>query len=60
MSEAEGRKVDAEIVKLLAESMKIHAEAMKIQTENRWYPFIAGAGAATALLTIGVTIERFS
>ena len=40
------RKIEAKIAQLMAETMKIDTEAMKIGIGPRWYPFIAGAGAA--------------
>ena len=43
MTYEQGKKVDAEIAKLIAETMKIQAEA-------RWYPFVATAGLFAAAL----------
>ena len=43
MENLSDRKIEAEIAKLMAETMKINTEA-------RWYPFIAGAGAGAAML----------
>ncbi|WP_299085771.1 hypothetical protein [uncultured Ruegeria sp.] len=62
MTEAESKKLDAEIAnlnalsaKLAAETFKLNAEGSKINTENRWYlmivgaAFFAGAAAFTKL-----------
>jgi len=54
-TEMEARRFEAEIAQILANTMKIQADAMKIQTENRWYPLIAGAaffGAAIAFVKL--------
>ncbi|MFP5073333.1 hypothetical protein ACLD9W_00455 [Neisseria sp. WLZKY-1] len=42
MKQAQLRKVDAEIAKLIAESAKINAEA-------RWYPIMIATGLVTAV-----------
>lgn len=42
MKQAQLRKVDAEIAKLIAESAKINAEA-------RWYPIMIATGLITAV-----------
>jgi hypothetical protein len=49
----------AVIAKLLNETMKIQAETTKIQTEVKWYPFIAGAGAGAALLASAFGLIKF-
>ena len=55
MTEAESKKLDAEIANLNALSAKLAAETAKINTENRWYlmivgaAFFAGAAAFTKL-----------
>jgi hypothetical protein len=46
-----GRKIDAEIAKLLAETAKI-------QEETRRYPFIAGAGAGAAALGAAIGLVK--
>lgn len=45
MTAEDGRRVDAEIAKLIAETAKLNAETIKLATENRWYPAVVGAGA---------------
>jgi hypothetical protein len=49
------RKMGAEITELMAETMKINTEA-------RWYPFIAGAGAGAAMFgaALGLVKLMFS
>ncbi|MDR0578867.1 MAG: hypothetical protein LBI87_15390 [Candidatus Accumulibacter sp.] len=46
----EARKFEAELEQTRAITTKLQAETMKIQTEAKWYPFIAGAGAGAAML----------
>jgi hypothetical protein len=47
MSEKQGRKVDAEIAKLIAETAKINAKTM-------WYPIVVVAGL---FVGIGVVVK---
>lgn len=61
MTTEEGRKVDAEIAKLIAETAKLNTETLKIATENRWYPAVVGAGAmAGAIAAAAGFIKLFS
>ena len=59
MTEAEAKKIDAEIAnlnaltaKLAAETYKLNAEGSKINTENRWYLLVVGSGATLAIVAI--------
>lgn len=52
MTSEEGRKVDAEIAKLIAETAKLNAETLKLSTENRWYPAVVGAGAMAGAVAL--------
>ncbi|KAE9627822.1 hypothetical protein [Parasedimentitalea maritima] len=45
MTEAQARKVDAEIAKLMAETAKIN-------TENCWYVAVVASGATLAIVAI--------
>ncbi|MDR2614688.1 MAG: hypothetical protein LBC91_05130 [Candidatus Accumulibacter sp.] len=61
----EARKFETELeqaravtAKLLNEAIKIQAETTKIQTEIKWYPFIAGAGAGAALLAAAIGLIK--
>jgi hypothetical protein len=49
MTDENQRKIDAEITKLLAEVSNLNAATAKLTTENRWYPFIAGAAFFAAV-----------
>lgn len=44
--------IRAHIMKMMAETAKIHSEASKISSEKAWHPLVAGAGAATAFITV--------
>ena len=52
MKQAELRKVDAEIAKLIAESAKINQE-------SRWYPLLIATGLVTSIATILTVIAKF-
>ena len=43
--QANSRKIDSEIAKLIAETSKINSE-------NRWYPFVVGSGVTLAIVAI--------
>ena len=43
--EIQGRKIDAEIAKLIAETAKINSE-------NRYYPLVVGSGLTHAIVAI--------
>ena len=43
--EANLRKIDSEIAKLVAETSKIN-------NENRWYPIVVGSGLTLAIVAI--------
>jgi hypothetical protein len=58
MTVEEGRKVDAEIAKLIAETAKLNAETIKLATENRWYPAVVGAGAMAGAIAAAVGFVR--
>jgi len=45
-------ELHARIVKMAAETAKLHAETIKISTENKWYPFVAGAAFTGAIVAI--------
>jgi len=58
--ELEAAKIRAETEKLKAETERIQqaeihkmvAETIKIQAESRWYPLVAGAAFAAALIAL--------
>ncbi|MFV2028649.1 hypothetical protein [Neisseria sp. S1] len=52
MKQAELRKVDAGIAKLLAESAKLNAE-------TRWYPILIVTGMFAAIGAVWVAIVKF-
>jgi len=52
MKQAELRKVDAEIAKLIAESAKINQE-------SRWYPLLIATGLVTSIAAILTVIAKF-
>ncbi len=52
MTEAESKKLDAEIANLNALSAKLVAETAKINSENRWYPLVVGSGLTLAIVAI--------
>ena len=52
MKQAQLRKVDAEIAKLIAESAKINAEA-------RWYPIMIATGLVTAIAAVLAIIGKY-
>ncbi|EEE35222.1 conserved hypothetical protein [Rhodobacteraceae bacterium KLH11] len=58
MTEAESKKLDAEIANLNALSAKLAAETAKINSENRWYPLVIGTGLAGVLLTAGIAMAK--
>lgn len=48
----EDKMTNAQLAKTEAEIAKIMAETVKINTESRWYPVVAGAAMATAVMAI--------
>lgn len=48
----EDKMTNAQLAKTEAEIAKIMAETVKINTESRWYPLVAGAAMATAVMAI--------
>jgi len=45
-------ELHARIVKMGAETAKLNAEVVKLGTENKWYPFVAGAAFFAGVLAV--------
>ncbi len=59
MKQAEFRKVDAEIARIIANAHKINAESVKIAQEARWYPIMIATGLISAVAATMAVVIKF-
>lgn len=59
MKQAELRKVDAEIARIIANAHKINAESVKIAQEARWYPIMIATGLVSAVAAMMAAVIKF-
>ena len=59
MKQAELRKVDAEIARIIANAHKINAESVKIAQEARWYPIMIATGLVSAVAAVMAAVTKF-
>ena len=59
MKQAELRKVDAEIARIIANAHKINAESVKIAQEARWYPIMIATGLVSAVAAVMAAVIKF-
>ena len=59
MKQAEFRKVDAEIARIIANAHKINAESVKIAQEARWYPIMIATGLVSAVAAVMAAMIKF-
>lgn len=59
MKQAEFRKVDAEIARIIANAHKINAESVKIAQEARWYPIMIATGLVSAVAAVMAAVIKF-
>lgn len=59
MEQAELRKVDAEIARIIANAHKINAESVKIAQEARWYPIMIATGLVSAVAAVMAAVIKF-
>lgn len=59
MKQAELRKVDAEIARIIANAHKINAESVKIAQEVRWYPIMIATGLVSAVAAVMAAVIKF-
>ncbi len=54
MTDAEGRKLEADIAETMANTMKLGAETAKLNKETFWYPMALATGL---VLSVGAVVK---